>query len=199
MKKSKSCKPPKARRHRLFRPKWERNLPEKLVIASLNNPSPSHSLSIKVDIETTDTGEVKPLSALIDSGATGRFIDRDYVKSNRLRTKALSRPIPVFNVDGTLNESGSISEVVDLILRYRNHSEHALYAVTGLGKQNLILGLPWLQKHSPEVDWTASTVKMSRCSPQCCSSCREEICAERQARLVETCHIARCAAGPPPT
>jgi len=34
-----------------------------------------------------------------------------------------SEPIPVYNVDGTLNEAGSITEVVDLILRYRNHLE----------------------------------------------------------------------------
>ena len=76
-----------------------------------------------------------------------------------------SEPIPVYNVDGTLNEAGSITEVVDLILRYRNHSEQTLFAVTCLGKQKLILGHSWLQKHNLEIDWVTGEVKMSRCPP----------------------------------
>ena len=44
------------------------------------------SLKLKVELEATDTGEVKSVSALLDSGATGMFIDRDYVKNNRLST-----------------------------------------------------------------------------------------------------------------
>jgi hypothetical protein len=183
---------------RLYRPKWERRLPARLVIASLEETNRSRSLKLKVDIETTDTGEVKSLNALVDCGATGRFIDRDYVRTNRLRTRTLSRPVPVYNVDGSLNESGSITEVADLILRYKNHSERALFAVTGLGKQTLILGLPWLQMHNPEINWAAGTVKMNRCPPQCCSGCRDEIREERRTQRAEVRQIGRCSAGPLP-
>jgi len=124
------------------RPKWERQLPSKLVIALAEDGSTS--LKLKVELETTDTGEVKSVNSLVDSGATGEFIDHHYAKSNRLHTRKLSEPIPVYNVDRTLNEAGSITEVVDLILRYQNHSERTLFAVTGLGKQKLILGHSWL-------------------------------------------------------
>ena len=61
---------------------------------------------------TTDTGEVKSVQALLDSGATGMFIDRVYVKANRLSTRTLSSTIPVRNVDGTPNEAGLVTEVV---------------------------------------------------------------------------------------
>ena len=148
--------------NRVFRPRWERKLPGKLVIASMED-KPS-SLKLKVTIETTDTGEVKSLSSLVDSGATGNFIDWGYVKANRLTTRKLSSPIPVFNVDGTPNEAGSITEVVDLLLRYKNHSERTLFAITGIGKQSLLLGHTWLRKHNPEIDWVTGEVKMSRCS-----------------------------------
>jgi hypothetical protein len=81
------------------------------------------------------------MDALVDSGATGCFIDRDYVKANWLTTRTLSCPIPVWNVDGTPNgTTGYISEAVDLVLRYKNHLECTLFAVTGLGTQSLILG-----------------------------------------------------------
>jgi len=124
------------------RPKWEQRLPSKLVIASAEDGSTS--LKLKVELETTDTGEVKSVSSFVDSGATREFIDHHYAKSNRLHTWKLSKPIPFYNVDGTLNEAGSITEEVDLILRYRNHLEQTLFAVTGLGKQKLILGHSWL-------------------------------------------------------
>jgi len=75
-------------------------------------------LKLKVELETTDTGEVKSVNSFIDSGATREFIDCRYAKSNRLHTQKLSEPIPVYNLDRTLNKAGSITEVVDLILRY---------------------------------------------------------------------------------
>ena len=105
------------------------------------------------------------------------FVDRDYVKANRLTTRTLSAPILVYNVDGSLNEASSVTEVVDLILRYNGHSERALFAVTALGKQELILGLSWLKTHNPEIDRLSDhEVKMSRCPPNCCTGtgCRDE-------------------------
>src|ERR1700678_3659806 len=101
-------------------PKWKRLLPKEFVItATENNPT---ALKLKVEIETTDTAEKKSVSALVDCGATGEVIDRHYAKSSGLKLIKLTKPIPVFNVDGTPNKAGSITEVVNLILRYKNHS-----------------------------------------------------------------------------
>jgi hypothetical protein len=83
----------------------------------------SNSFELNVSMQTTDTGEVHTTCALLDSGATGLFVNSDFVTRNRLTTKPLSRAIPVYNVDGSLNESGSITEVIDIVLRYCNHSE----------------------------------------------------------------------------
>jgi transposase InsO family protein len=187
---------PKSEPVREFRPRWERSLPAKLVIASTEDEP--RSLKLKVSIETTDTAEVKSINSLVDSGATGNFIDRDYVRTHHLTTRKLSKPVAVFNVDGTPNDSGSITEVADLILRYRNHSERTLFAVTSLGKQHLILGHSWLRKHNPEINWTTGEVKMSRCSARCCSGCRDELREERKARKSEVRRIARCSSGPLP-
>ena len=57
-----------------------------------------------------------------------------------MNTWTLSRNILVFNVNGSPNEAGQISEVVDVVLRYKTHSERMLLAVSRLGKQSLILG-----------------------------------------------------------
>src|SRR5882672_2828180 len=58
------------------------------------------------------------INALIDSGATGQFIDIDYVRSKNLHTQRLPQAIPVYNVDGTLNDAGYITEVVNLMVHY---------------------------------------------------------------------------------
>jgi hypothetical protein len=62
----------------VHRPKWEKLLPKKFVIAvTEENPT---SLKLKVEIETTDTAEKRSILALVDCGATGEFIDRHYAK-----------------------------------------------------------------------------------------------------------------------
>jgi hypothetical protein len=85
--------------------------------------------------------------------------------------------------------------VVELILRYKNHSEKAFFAVTSLGKQNVIMGHSWLQKHNPDIDWVTGDVKMSRCSGRCCSGCRDEIREERQTRKIEARRLSTCSEG----
>ena len=85
------------------------------------------------------------MQPLIDCAATGLFIDAQYVSDNEIPTRTLSKPIPVYNVDGTLNEAGSVNEIVDVVLRYNVHTERALFAVTSLGKQDMILGYTWLR------------------------------------------------------
>ena len=93
--------------------KWERRLPKCYILAS--TPS-SSSISLGVTLQTTDTGEMHTMPALLDCSATGLFVDTQYVRDTWMSTRTLARPIPVYNVDGTLNEAGSIREVIDVIL-----------------------------------------------------------------------------------
>jgi hypothetical protein len=110
----------------------------------------------------------------------------------------LARPIPVYNVDGTLNEAGAIRGIVDIVLRYKGHTECAQFAVTGLGKQDLIFGYIWLHEHNPEVDWQTNMVKMS-CCPAKCHTCTKEVKAENQENQQEACHAQACCTGPIPS
>ena len=176
--------------------KWEKALPEKLTIAAVEGISTS--LNLKVEIETTDTAEKKSVVALLDSGATGEFIDRQYAKSCWLNLLKLTRPIPVYNVDGSPNEAGSITEAVTLLLRYKNHSEQTTFCITNLGKQKLLLGHSWLRKHNPEINWETGEVKMLRCPPNCCLGCRDELRQERIAHKAEARRIEICSIRPLP-
>jgi len=114
------------------KPKWEKRLPKLFAISALD--AQGTSFLLPVEIGTTDTSELYSVKALLDSGATGSFIDRDFVCSKGMNNWTLSCNIPVFNVDGSPNKAGQISEVVDVVLQYKTHSKRMLLAVSRLGK-----------------------------------------------------------------
>ena len=169
----------------------EKVIPSKLVIQLLEK-DPS-CIMVPIHLKMTDTMEEASTEAMVNTGTTGDFIYQDFVNQAKLPMQKLSQPIPVYNVDGTLNEAGSIHKVVNMIITYKGHSEHILLAITQLGKQSMILRMTWLNKHNPEINFYAGTVKMTRCLPQCCISCQtkhqdEHKAEKKQAHQVKACH-----------
>jgi hypothetical protein len=156
------------------------------------------SLTVDVEIESTDTTIKRRTQALIDCGATGCFIDIEWVKLNNIPTRPLTNVIPVYNVDSTANDAGTITDIADVILCYEQHSERTQLAVTRLGKQSLILGYNWLCSHNPEINWQTKDVKMSRCPLQC-STCRVEDKRDAKRRKSTASQITACRSGAFPT
>jgi predicted aspartyl protease len=152
------------------------------------------NLTVDIEIESTDTTVKRRTQALIDCGATGCFIDIEWVKLNNIPTRPLTNPIPVYNVDGTANDAGTITDIADMILRYEQHSEHTQLAVTHLGKQSLILGYNWLHNHNLEINWQTKDVKISHCPLQC-STCRVEDKHDTKMQKSPTSQINACQSG----
>jgi len=153
----------------LRKPKWEKKLPKLFLISALDMRGTS--LLLPVEIGTTNMSELHSVKAVLDCGATGSLINRDFVRSKGMNTWTLSHNIPVFNVNGSHNKAGQISEVMDVVLCYKTHSERMLLAVSGLGKQSLILGYDWLKDHNPRIDWEKGEVEMTCCPLQCERGC----------------------------
>ena len=99
-------------------------------------------------------------AAMVDSGATGLFMDKRFADREGLRRLRLKKPLPVYNIDGTLNQSGSITEFVQIAITVDGHKHWADFLVTDLGQEDLILGLPWLRRTNPEVDWSKGLLSM---------------------------------------
>jgi len=87
----------------LHKLKWEKRLPKLLLISALDVRGTS--LLLPVEIGTIDTSELYFVKALLDCGATGSLINRDFVCSRGMNTWTLSYNIPVFNVDSSPNEA----------------------------------------------------------------------------------------------
>jgi len=65
----------------------------------------------------------------------------------------LETPLRAYNVDGTENKQGTIKTYVNLDLKINGRRTTTKLLVTGLGKERIILGFPWLNEHNPSINW----------------------------------------------
>ena len=95
----------------------------------------------------TNEMEEKKVRVLIDSGSDLNFIHPNFVKSSGIKTKKLDKP---FNVTGLGHGIPSVREETEkCILRFKNHLEIIQLYVLRIPDVDIILGLPWIEKHSP--------------------------------------------------
>jgi len=71
------------------------------------------------------------------------------------------------NVDGSLNKEGPIEHTVGVNIYYQEHRERTEIDVIRGQKWMVILGMSWLARHNPEIDWRTGEVKMMRCPEEC--------------------------------
>jgi len=150
-------------------------------LASEKLESPAGNSEVPMDLRRSFTMECEvtlpvhihgPLNtievdAMLDSGATGCFVDKSWALDRRLKLTKLVKPVPVLNIDGTRNQEGDITHYVFLTIGIGKHAEKLWCAVTCLGKIPLILGHTWLRKHNPDIDWVTGKVNLTRCPLEC--------------------------------
>jgi len=73
----------------------------------------------------------------------------------------------VRNVDESLNKERPIENTVEVNIYYQRHRERMEIDVIGGQKWTVILGMPWLACHNPEIDWRTGEVKMTRYPEEC--------------------------------
>jgi len=107
------------------------------------------------------------VEALLDSGATGLVMSSEFAKKQGFKLKKLERPINMRNVNGLLNKEKPIENMVEVNIYYQGHRERTEIDVVSGQKWTVILGMPWLACHNPEIDWRIGEVKMTRCPEEC--------------------------------
>ena len=122
---------------------------------------------VRIGLERIDMQEGIMVEVLLNSGATGLVMSSEFAKKQGFKLKKLERPMHVRNVDGSLNKEGSIEHMVEVNIYYQRHRERTEIDVIGEQKWMVILGIPWLACHNPEVDWKMGEVKMTRCPEEC--------------------------------
>jgi len=138
---------------------------------------------MKVGLEKLESHEGVAVKVLLESGATGLFIDMAFAKEKGFRMEKMKKPLLVKNMDGTVNVGGAITHQVECNMFFKGHVERVRIDVCNLGKTEVILGMPWLAAHNPEINWEKGEVKMTRCSPICRKGWQKE--KKREVRKVE--------------
>jgi hypothetical protein len=106
-----------------------------------------NSISVPINIGSSK----QTVKTLIDSSAGGLFIDQNFAKNFDINY--LDEPVKAYNVDGTENKRGTINAYVNLEFTLGEQKFKEQFYVTGLGKQKIILGFPWLHKYNLIIDW----------------------------------------------
>jgi len=96
---------------------------------------------LNIGVEKIDTHEGVMIKALLDSGATEMFMDRQIAARHGFKLQKLEKPIAVRNVDGTNNSGGAITHQVECNVFYKGHMERMRMDACNLGKTEVILGM----------------------------------------------------------
>ena len=108
---------------------------------------------MKVPITIKTSYNMAEVLSLVDSGATDNFIHPRTVQQLRLGTSLLDKPKKLFNVDDTQNKAGSVTRYVDLSVTTNQNEQQMQFLVSDIGRENLILGYPWLAAFEPRFKW----------------------------------------------
>ena len=122
---------------------------------------------MKVGLEKLENHEGIAVKVLLDSGVTGLFMNATFAKKKGFKMEKLKKPLLVQNVDRTINVGGAIAHQVECNMFFKGHIERTRIDMCSLEKMELILDMPWLAAHNPEIDWEKGEVKMTRCPPIC--------------------------------
>ena len=122
---------------------------------------------VKIGLKQEEEEEGVVIEALLDSGVTGLVISEEFVRKHKFKRTKLERPVYVRNVDGTLNYVGPIVDTVEVEIFFKEHKERTSIDVIRGQKWSVILGIPWLECHNPEINWKMGEVKITRCPNEC--------------------------------
>ena len=93
-------------------------------------------------------------SALIDSGATSCFMDIKFATQNNIPVRCKRIPQRVEAIDGKELSSGAITHETPLIkLCIGQHQEDLSFNLIASPHHPIVLGVPWLKTHNPNIQW----------------------------------------------
>uniref|UniRef100_A0A8C5MEV2 Gypsy retrotransposon integrase-like protein 1 n=1 Tax=Leptobrachium leishanense TaxID=445787 RepID=A0A8C5MEV2_9ANUR len=128
---------------------------------NINATCASTHLTVPMSFQWND--QLKTVPAMIDSGASGCFIDIALASTLKIPLVSKKQPIVVQLLDGSPLKTGPVSqETIPLEVSIgTTHREMLSFDVVGSPIFPVILGLPWLRKHNPVIDWQHGTLSFS--------------------------------------
>ena len=97
----------------------------------------------------------RPMRVLVDSGSTGNYIDARECTARRIKIEAEDQSEELKMADGTVVKTEGRVQFVLKCGGYRGQISARVFP--NMNKP-MILGIPWLSKENPHIDWTQATM-----------------------------------------
>src|SRR6201995_547427 len=108
---------------------------------------------IMVKVHLHGKKETVTINAMIDSGATEDFIDQEVCNKHGIKMIKAKNPREIYLADGKPSAMGPVTHMTKVPMDISSHRELATLQVANLQNHEVILGMPWLRKHNPTIDW----------------------------------------------
>lgn len=113
--------------------------------------------------------------AIVDSGAAGNFIDNTFATIHSVPLTTCDSSQAIIAIDGRPLGEGNIKfRTLPLSLQTDSlYEEELSFLVINSPQHTIILGLPWLQTHDPQISW--STGEIVKWSTNCLNHCLQSV------------------------
>jgi hypothetical protein len=101
------------------------------------------------------------VKALVDSGATDNFMHPNFAKRMRIGQRELDKPKNIYNIDDTTNRAGQITHYLNLVVTTGGKTKEMRFLITDIGREDVLLGYPWLSTYEPHFSWKHGTIDES--------------------------------------
>ena len=127
---------------------------------------------IMVKVHLHGEKETVTINAMIDSGATEDFIDQEVCNKHGIKMIKAKHPREIYLADGKPSAMGPVTHMTKVPMDISSHRELAVFQVANLQNYEVILGMPWLRKHNPTIDWNDKNITFNdkRCTTWCLNS-----------------------------
>src|ERR1700678_844488 len=119
-------------------------------------------ISIPIILKTIRGNKTVKTKVLLDTGAEGLFMDRDYAEEHDIVLQKLPNPITPSNVDGTLNHAGEITHFTWIQAKIDKRTLLEKLWITDLGSSDVIFGFPWFKENNPQIVWKTGRVQLPK-------------------------------------
>jgi len=122
-----------------------------------------------VKIQLPGGKESVTINAMIDSGATEDFIDREVCNKHGIKMIEVKTHREIYLTDRKPSAMGPVTHMTKVPMDIGSHRELATFQVANLQNYEVILRMPWLRGHNPTIDWNDKriTFNSERCTTWC--------------------------------
>ena len=106
--------------------------------------------------------------ALVDSGAQGNYMSPRTVNKQKISWKEKEQPYRLSTVEGESVSYGQgivNMETDHLHTTVNDHPEQITFDITDIAEHEVILGIPWLRRSNPRIDWTTGQLWWDKATP----------------------------------